>query len=99
ATRREYPRDRSIHSFFEEQVARSPGATALILGDSALSYAEVERRANRLARRLAESLGIGRGDIVALALERSFEMVIAVLAVLKTGAAYAPIDPRLPGAR
>lgn len=99
ATRREYPRDRSIHSFFEEQAAKTPGATALIFGDQTLSYADVEQRANRLARRLADAFGIGRGDIVALALERSFEMVIAVLAALKTGAAYAPIDPQLPGAR
>ena len=83
---------------FEQQVARTPVATALVCGEATLTYAELDARANQLARHLV-SLGIGPEQIVALALPRSLEMVIALLAVLKCGAAYLPLDTDYPAAR
>ena len=69
-----------------------------MFGETALTYAELDARANQLARHLI-SLGIGPEQIVALALPRSVEMVVALLAVLKSGAAYLPLDPDYPAAR
>jgi len=91
----DYPRQAVIHELLEAQVDRAPGATALRLGDDELSYGELDRRANRLARHLAE-LGVGRGALVGLCLERSFELVVATVAILKAGAAYVPLDPDSP---
>jgi amino acid adenylation domain-containing protein len=86
------------HSIFEAKAAATPSATALTFGDTRLSYADLNRRANELARNL-RSLGAKRGKRVGICLERSPEMVIALLAVLKTGAAYVPLDPAYPLAR
>ncbi|GHE73691.1 non-ribosomal peptide synthetase [Streptomyces vinaceus] len=83
---------------FEEQVARSPQATAVRAGSRVLSYAELNARANRIARRLI-ARGAGPEDLVALVLPRSVEMVTAMLGVLKAGAAYLPVDPTHPPAR
>ena len=80
---------------FEAQADRTPEAVAVIDGDAEVSYAELDRRANRLARTLA-ARGVGRGDVVALALPRTAEAVAAVLAVHKAGAAHLPLDPDLP---
>ncbi len=91
-----YP-DRCVHQLFEAQVERSPGAVALIFegeGES-LTYGELNARANRLARRLRAE-GVGPGALVGLCLERSPEMVVALLAVLKAGGAYVPLDPTYP---
>ncbi len=98
ATDAEYPRGLCMHQLFEAQVRRTPDAVALMSGDGSLTYAELNARANRLARRLA-ALGAGPERIVALALERSVEMVIALLAVAKTGAAFLPVDPEYPAER
>ncbi|WP_420124962.1 non-ribosomal peptide synthase/polyketide synthase [Longimicrobium sp.] len=98
ATGAEYPRGLCMHQLFEAQVRRTPDAVALISGDGSLTYAELNARANRLARRLA-ALGAAPEAIVALALERSAEMVIALLAVSKTGAAFLPVDPAYPAER
>jgi amino acid adenylation domain-containing protein len=87
--------NRDIVSVFEEQVARFPLATALVCDDEKLTYHALNTRANRLARHL-RSLGAGQSSIVAICLERSLESVIGVLATLKSGAAYLPIDPQLP---
>jgi len=90
----------SIPALFAEQAARRPGAPAL-LGpgrEDRLSYGELDRRAGALARELARQ-GIGRGDLVGLFAERSAELVIAVLAILKAGAAYLPLDPSYPRER
>nr|AWX24482.1 non-ribosomal peptide synthetase [Streptomyces conglobatus] len=83
---------------FEAQAARTPGATAVTYQDTALTYAELNARANRLARLLV-ARGAGPGDVVALALPRSAELVTALLAVLKSGAAYLPLDPGYPAER
>src|SRR6185312_13802885 len=80
---------------FEAQAARTPDATALVFQDTALSFAELNARANRLARHLIDN-GAAAERFVAVALPRSADLVVAILAVLKTGAAYLPLDPELP---
>jgi amino acid adenylation domain-containing protein len=93
-----YPRDATIHSCFEEVARRSPGAIALETAGESLTYAELERRSSQLARYL-RSRGVTRGSCVGLSLERSPEMVIALLAILKVGGAYVPLDPADPPQR
>ncbi|HEX6746468.1 MAG TPA: amino acid adenylation domain-containing protein [Longimicrobium sp.] len=93
-----YSRGLCIHELFEAQVRRTPDAVALVHADEALTYAELNARANRLARRLV-ALGAGPERIVALALERGVEMVVALLAVNKAGAAFLPVDPAYPAER
>ncbi|MFG2094577.1 non-ribosomal peptide synthase/polyketide synthase [Streptomyces sp. NPDC048612] len=88
----------TLVDLFEERAARTPDATAVTCAGSTLSYAELDARAGRLAHRLAES-GAGPEGFVALALPRSPDMIVALVAVLKTGAAYVPVDPELPGSR
>ncbi len=84
-----------IHSLFEEHVDRSPDAIALTFGGEAFTYQAVDQRANALARRLRE-LGVGPEVRVAVCVERSPEMVVALLGVLKAGGAYVPLDPGYP---
>jgi amino acid adenylation domain-containing protein len=88
--------------FLQDWVAgharRQPGAPAAVFGDERLTYGELERRSRQLARRL-RSLGTGPGDLVGIAMERSLELVVAILGVLKAGAAFLPIDPGLPRQR
>ncbi|NJC68037.1 non-ribosomal peptide synthase/polyketide synthase, partial [Planosporangium flavigriseum] len=88
----------TVGQVFEAQVARTPDATALVCGDTALSFAEVNARANRLARYLV-ARGAGPERAVALALPRSADMVVAILAVWKAGAVYLPVDPDQPADR
>ena len=88
----------SIPVLFAEHVARSPEAVAISCGERSWTYGELEEAANRLAHLLAGH-GAGPGACVALLLERSAEAIVAILAVLKTGAAYLPIDPVVPAAR
>ncbi|MFH8462639.1 amino acid adenylation domain-containing protein [Streptomyces sp. NPDC017991] len=83
---------------FDEQVAARPTQTALVCGDERLDYAALAGRAGRLARALADQ-GVGPGDIVGLHTGRSVELVVGVLGVLKSGAAYLPLDPAQPPAR
>jgi amino acid adenylation domain-containing protein len=90
--------ERSVDELFEEQAARRPDAVAVVVGSSRWSYAELNDHANRLARLLVAE-GIGPGDLVGLYLARSFDQVAAILAVLKAGAAYVPIDPEYPETR
>ena len=87
-----------LPELFTAQVARTPDAVALVCGDRAWSFAELDARSNRLARHLIE-LGAGPERLVAVALPRSLEMVAAVLAVAKAGAAYLPVDPGYPADR
>ncbi|MFF9202055.1 non-ribosomal peptide synthase/polyketide synthase [Streptomyces sp. NPDC014986] len=89
---------RTLVDLFEAQAARRPGAVAVTCGSERLDYATLDARAGRLAHRLAE-LGAAPERFVALALPRSCDQVVAILAVLKTGAAYLPIDPASPAER
>ncbi|MBY0290179.1 MAG: amino acid adenylation domain-containing protein, partial [Mycobacteriaceae bacterium] len=88
----------SIPELFAEQVARTPEALAVTFENRSLTYRELDEAANRMAHLLV-GLGVGPGACVALLLERSAQAVVAMLAVLKTGAAYVPIDPALPTSR
>ncbi|MFF3346577.1 amino acid adenylation domain-containing protein [Streptomyces sp. NPDC002779] len=85
-------------TLFEEQVRRAPDAAALVADGTSLTYAELNARANRFAHALV-ARGIGPEDVVALALPRSAELVVAHLGVLKAGAAFMPVDPAYPAAR
>jgi amino acid adenylation domain-containing protein len=87
-----------IHHLFEAQVDRTPDTVAVSLGEERLTYRELDVRANRLARHLAAA-GVRPGDLVALTLERSLGMVEAILATLKAGAGYLPLDPASPPER
>jgi amino acid adenylation domain-containing protein len=93
-----YPHDDCVHSLFEEQVLISPEAPALVYKSNSISYSELNRRANRLARHL-HLLGVGPDIRVAICADRGVEMIIAVLAVLKAGGAYVPLDPSYPADR
>ncbi|KAI1350019.1 nonribosomal peptide synthetase 7 [Xylaria sp. FL0043] len=84
---------------FEDVVERYPTNTAVISGGTKLDYQTLNAQANRLARTLVESQGIGRGDVVGVALDRSTNLVVAILAVMKSGAAYLPLDPSFPSER
>lgn len=84
-----------LHDRFAEQARLRPDATALVFRGERLSYSELDTRANRLAHRL-RSLGVGREDLVGICLHRGTDMIIAILAVLKAGAAYLPMDPAHP---
>jgi amino acid adenylation domain-containing protein len=87
-----------VHELFAAAAARTPHRVAVEFGDERVTYAGLDARASRLARRLRR-LGVGPDERVALALERSVEMVAAVLAVLKAGGCYVPVDPAYPAAR
>jgi amino acid adenylation domain-containing protein len=97
-TDRSYPRDKCAHEWFEEQAEQTPNAVALVYESQELTYRELNRRANQLAYYLIR-LGVGPESLVALCLHRSIEMVVAVLGVLKSGAAYVPMDPYYPKER
>jgi amino acid adenylation domain-containing protein len=92
-----YP-DLCIHEWFAQQAERTPGATAVVCGGEQLNYRELQEHAHRLANRL-RAMGVGPGVIAALCLNRSVDMVVAVLAVLTAGGAYVPLDPEYPSER
>ena len=98
ATNVALPHTRPIHHVFEAQAELTPDAIAIESGEAHLTYRELDERANDLAHQLI-ARGAGRDRIVALVMDRSLEMLIALYAVLKAGAAYAPLDPHLPPAR
>ncbi|WP_421657455.1 amino acid adenylation domain-containing protein [Leptothermofonsia sp. ETS-13] len=98
ATDVEYPRHLRLHDLVEAQVARSPAAVAVVFDGQRLTYRELNQRANQLAHHL-QTLGIGPEVTVGICLQRSLEMVIALLAVLKAGGAYVPLDPTYPPER
>lgn len=97
-TRVEFPRVDSLQKWFELQVMRTPDAAAICFEDECLTYLELNERANRLAHYLS-SLGVAPEVMVGIYLERSLEMVIAMLAVLKAGGGYVPLDPYFPRER
>jgi amino acid adenylation domain-containing protein/thioester reductase-like protein len=98
ATHTPYPQGTLIHEMFEEQVKRTPSATAVVYGQQSLTYAEVNTKANQLAR-LLKSKDIGPNKIVGICVERSLEMIVGLLGILKAGAAYLPLDPNYPSER
>ncbi len=93
-----FPTGSLLHQLFEAQVDRGPERVALRAGATTLSYAELDQRANRLARALRER-GACRGQRVGLCIDRGADMVVAVLGILKSGAAYVPLDPSFPESR
>ena len=90
--------NRCVHELFSETAARYPSVAAVRFGGRSLSYQEVEQSSDGVAARLAVA-GVGRGDVVALSLGRSAEIVVAMLGILKAGAAYVPIEPSYPDER
>jgi amino acid adenylation domain-containing protein len=98
STAAEFPRDLCIHELVEAQAARTPNAVAVEHRDQALSYRELDRRANQLAHFL-EKLGVGPESKVGICLRRSLELPVTLLAVLKAGAACVPLDPAYPKER
>jgi len=94
----EYPHEKCIHELFEQQVANAPAATAVVFGDETVTYAELNRRANQLGHYLRQ-VGISPDQRVGICMERSVQMVVALLAVLKSGGAYVPLDPSYPAER
>ena len=98
ATATAYPRDASVAALFAAQAAARPAAIALVQGDRALTYRELDERANQLARRL-QRLGVEPNAPVGLCLPRSLEMVVGALGILKAGGAYVPLDPAYPRER
>jgi amino acid adenylation domain-containing protein len=97
-TAADYPHDMCLHQLFEEQVERTPDAVAAIFEDQYLTYRELNRRANQLAHYL-RTLGVGPETLVGLCVERSLEMMIGLLGVLKAGGGYVPLDPSYPADR
>jgi amino acid adenylation domain-containing protein/FkbH-like protein len=97
-TKSEYPKDKTIHELFEEQVAKTPDNVAAVYEDQRLTYWELNQKVNQLARMLREK-GVGPDKIVGIMVERSLEMIIGIMAILKAGGAYLPIDPEYPGER
>jgi amino acid adenylation domain-containing protein len=98
ATAAVYPVDKCVHELFEEQVRRSPGAVALVSDGTEISYAELQRRAALLAAHLQER-DLGPGSCVGIFLDHSIETVVAILGVLRVGAAYVPLDTDHPRTR
>ncbi len=97
-TERDYPLDQTLTALFEQQVRRTPDATALVSGTESLSYAQLNARANRLAHALI-ARGVGPDSRVAVCAERGLNMVTALFGILKAGGAYVPLDPAYPGER
>ncbi len=98
ATKADYPRERCLHELFEAQAERAPERIAVKVGATALTYAELDNHANRMAQAL-RSRGVSRGQRVGLCVERGADMLAAVLGILKAGAAYVPLDPLFPQER
>jgi len=94
-TKIKYPRVKMIHQLFEEAVERTPHEVALVFEKQEMTYAQFNKKANQLARNLVEK-GVTADSIVAIVAERSFEMVIGIMAILKAGAGYLPISPEYP---
>src|SRR5271154_236646 len=96
-TRREYPHE-CVHQLFEEQAERTPHAVAVSFEGEQLTYGELNERANRLAHHLMK-VGVPAGALVAICVERSLEIVVGLIGILKAGAAYVPLDPAFPRQR
>ena len=97
-TQADYPRDKCIQQLFEAQVERTPDAVAVVCENEQLTYRELNRRANQLAH-LLQKLGVGPENLVGICVERSLEMIVGLLGILKVGGAYVPLDPAYPRER
>jgi len=97
-TKTDYPPDKCIHQLFEEQVEKTPSDIAVIFENQQLSYRELNNRANQLAHYL-QQLGVKPDIMVGICVERSIEMVVGLLAIMKAGGAYMPLDPAYPKER
>ena len=97
-TRTEYPADQCLAALFEAQVAQTPDAVAVVCGDQRLTYRELNRHANQLAHYLQQRR-VGPEVLVGVCIERSLELVIALVGILKAGGAYVPLDPTYPKER
>lgn len=93
-----FPKDKTVVDLFEARVKAHPEKLALVFEDQRLNYGQANEKANQLARYLQEK-GVGKEDFVALCLERSLDMIVVILGILKAGAAYVPIDPKYPEER
>lgn len=94
-----YPNDKTVAALFRSQAALTPGKTALISGDINIDYKELDKQSDKLAVYLREKYEIKRGDFVGIMISRCEKLIIAILGVLKAGAAYVPIDPVFPDER
>ncbi|MDD3303554.1 MAG: amino acid adenylation domain-containing protein [Clostridia bacterium] len=92
----DYPKDKTVIELFEEQVKKTPDNIAIIFEDCKITYRELNERANKLAHYLTEKKNVQQGDIISLLLDRTPEIIISMLAISKTGAAYLPIDVEFP---
>lgn len=97
-TQADYPLDKCIHQLFEEQVERTPDNIAVVFEDQQLNYRELNARANQLAHYL-QNLGVGPDVLVGICVERSLEMIVGLLGILKAGGGYVPLDPAYPQER
>ncbi|WP_310593267.1 AMP-binding protein, partial [Bacillus clarus] len=97
-TAAEYPREKTIHQLFEEQVERTPDHIAAVFEGQQLTYRELNARANQLARTLRNA-GVKEDQLVGIMVERSLEMIVGILGILKAGGAYVPVDPEYPEER
>ncbi|AMR32672.1 hypothetical protein A0256_15200 [Mucilaginibacter sp. PAMC 26640] len=94
-TKVDYPKEKALFTLFNESVQRYPNKVAIRFQDRSLTYTEVSDTANRIAN-LLSVMGVKKGDVIGLALDRSPEMIISLLAIMKSGAAYVPLDPEYP---
>src|SRR5215510_855319 len=97
-TASEYPRNCCVHELFAEQAARTPAADAVVMGDDRLSYKQLNDYANQIAHYL-RSIGVGAEVVVGLCVERSLEMIVGILGILKAAGAYLPLDRNYPDER
>ena len=103
ATEAEYPRDKCVHELIEQQAERTPNAVAVVFGDKRLNYRELNERANQVAHHLAK-MGVGktsanRDTVIGICMDRSLELMVALIGIWKAGAAYLPLDPFYPKER
>jgi amino acid adenylation domain-containing protein len=99
ATHQSFPDKKTLHQLFEEQVQRNPDAIALVFEDKQLTYRDLNQKANQLAYHLIQKYQVKSDELIVLCLNRNELMVVAILAVLKSGAAYVPVEPDYPDER
>src|SRR5208283_4705830 len=97
-TSRDYPEDQCLHNLFEKAAMRAPNRIAVECGGQSLTYGELNAKANRLANHLRES-GVKPESCIGIFLERSLDLIVGLLGILKAGAAYVPMDPSFPPER